>query len=118
MRDDMNDQTDGRIPLRRRVLSWLLEQLGETAGQGDRPAGLPEDVDEDPVLTRERDEPDCNDYILRQSSCWIEAGSLAVWIRQDDEGVMVDICLNGQEAAYCLASTGARFDEAEEIQAL
>ena len=51
-----------------------------------------------------------------QDSTWITVGNISVYIKHEDEGVVVDLYARGVEDRHSLASTYAFFNEAKELQ--
>lgn len=48
-----------------------------------------------------------------RQSVWITVGNIAVYIKQDDEGVAVDLFSANDETSDCLTSCWATYAEAE-----
>jgi hypothetical protein len=58
------------------------------------------------------------DYVLEdkpQNTCWITVGNISVYIKREDEGVVVDLYAVGAEDRESLASTYAFNQEAEDF---
>jgi hypothetical protein len=56
-------------------------------------------------------QPTCTDYRLKREHTWIEVENLVLYIKKEDEGVVVDIYPVGGEMRDPIASTFAFFDE-------
>lgn len=57
------------------------------------------------------------DYILHEGSCWIQVGNLSVYVKEEAEGVAVDIYPLNDENSDSLAATYAFFADAEMAEA-
>lgn len=53
------------------------------------------------------------DYILDEGSCWIQVGNLSVYVKNEAEGVAVDIYPLNDENSDSLAATYAFYADAE-----
>jgi hypothetical protein len=72
------------------------------AGQGKKDRKVHLDGKRDALLSRDA------------THLWVEVRNIAVYIRQADEGVAVDLYANHAEDGEALASTWATYAEAEE----
>jgi len=66
-------------------------------------------ADEERALTPEKSAG--NDYILKDTSCWITVGGLSVYVQNTGSGVAVDIFPRQKECEDPIASAEAEFPE-------
>lgn len=68
----------------------------------------------DPVLFRDPESIDENDFVLGGDSAWISVKGFSVLLKKTDEGVVCDIYARHQEDGVCIASTYAFDHEVDE----
>ena len=68
------------------------------------------------VLKADSPAPDCDEFTLRGSSCWITIENLSIWLRRMDgnEGLVIEVYpLRHEAEAGPITGVGVRFEEVQ-----